>query len=123
MFSYDDALAIIDAAPAGEFALNAYTGAVDDQVYLKQWVTDLAERVYGVDARVFDAPTLGSTTLLRDLVHRALYQTSDPQDFKEIAASPQFLGYEDVAQSFRYPAHGLCSQMAWQLWKVYQAFG
>jgi Ca2+-binding RTX toxin-like protein len=123
VLSYDDALAIIKAAPAGEFTLAQYTGAVDDQVYLKQWVTDLAARVYGVDAQVFDAPTLGSTTLLRDLVHRALYQTGSPHDFAEIAASPQFLGYEDVAQSFRYPAHGLCSQMAWQLWEVYQAFG
>jgi Ca2+-binding RTX toxin-like protein len=123
MLTYDEALAIINAAPESEFTLAPYTGAVDDQVYLRQWVTDLAESVYGVDANVFDVPTLGSTTLLRDLVHRALYQTSDPHDFKAIAASPQFLGYEDVAQSFRYPAHGLCSQMAWQLWKVYQSFG
>jgi Ca2+-binding RTX toxin-like protein len=123
MLTYDDALAIIQSAPTEEFTLAPYTGAVDDYVYLKQWVTDLAAREYGVDAHVFDSPTLGSTTLLRDLVHRALYQTSDPHEFADIAASPQFLGFEDVAQSFRYPAHGLCSEMAWQLWQVYHAFG
>lgn len=120
---YEAARAAINAASTAEFVLPAYTGSTTDLAYLKQWVIEQATDIYGVAASVFDTATVYSTTILRDFVHRALYQVSDPNFIEDIAATPEFEGWDDVARAFRYPAYGLCETMAWQLWEVYRAFG
>ena len=74
MTTYDDAKSTIFAAAQGEFVLSAYTGGMSDLAYLRQWVVDQVSQIYGVDASIFDQPTLYSTCILRDFVHRALYQ-------------------------------------------------
>ncbi|MEZ5849059.1 MAG: calcium-binding protein [Hyphomicrobiaceae bacterium] len=120
---YELARQIIEAALQSEFVLPAYTGSTTDLAYLKQWVLAQVTAIYGVDATLFDTSTVVSTSVLRDFVHRALYQTTTPNDYADVVASPSFLGFDDVARSFRYPMWGLCSEMAWQEWQVFRAFG
>jgi Ca2+-binding RTX toxin-like protein len=120
---YEAARLIANAATAAEFVLPEYTGSTTDLAYLKTWVLGQVTSIYGVSADVFDEATVFSTTILRDFVHRALYQTSTPEFLEDIAQSPEFAGWGDVALAFRYPAHGLCAMMAWQMWEVYRAFG
>lgn len=121
--TYELARQIVDAAPTTQFALTDYTGGTQDLAYLKQWVLDQVTEIYGVDPTVFDAASLVSTSILRDFVHRALYQTTTPDDIYDIAMRPEFLGWGDVALGFRYPAFGLCGFMSWQMYQVYRAFG
>ncbi len=118
---YDQARAVVDAAPTAQFVLPAYTGSTTDLGYLKQWVLSQVTAIYGVSASVFDEPTVYSTSILRDFVHRAFMQTtaawSEPNQF------PSFIQWNDVGLEFRTMAHGVCSDLAWQEWEVFRAFG
>lgn len=120
---YEAARAIANGASTAEFVLPEYTGATTDLAYLRNWVLGQVTAIYGVAASVFDEATVYSTSILRDFVHRALYQTMDPNFQEDIIVSPEFAGWGDVALAFRYPAYGLCSMMAWQEWEVFRAFG
>jgi Ca2+-binding RTX toxin-like protein len=119
---YDIARQIVEAAPAGQFTLPNYSGPTNDLGYLKDWVLGLVTEIYGVDAGLFDTSTVVSTTILRDFVHRALYQVETPMNYTEIYARPD-LDYDDVAYPFRFDLRGLCGDMAWQLFSVFRAFG
>jgi Ca2+-binding RTX toxin-like protein len=120
---YEAARAIANAASTAEFILPEYLGSTSDLAYLKDWVLDQVTSIYGVTASVFDTATVYSTSILRDFVHRALYQTMDPNFIEDITPTSEFAGWNDVALGFRYPAYGLCGFMAWQMWEVYRAFG
>jgi hypothetical protein len=117
-----------DIASAAPFPLNLsvappYEGGVDDYDYLRQYITDYAVRVYGVDPTLFDEPTMVSTGLLRDLVHKFNCSGADElyrlwKDGKTIAPPRQ-----DVAETWRYPSSGDCGQMSYALFHLYRAFG
>ncbi|NJO35898.1 MAG: hypothetical protein HC869_25260 [Rhodospirillales bacterium] len=128
--SYEDARTIAAAASPNQFILQPYTGTTNDLSYLRNWVLNHVTAIYSVSADVFDTATVYSTSILRDFVHRALYQIAasgaparPPNDISIISTTPQFLVWEDVALGFRYPAYGLCDLLAWQLWEVYRSFG
>ncbi|WP_398470604.1 hypothetical protein, partial [Tardiphaga sp.] len=120
---YESARLIIATASLDEFVLPEYIGARDDLDYLRDWVVGQVTEIYDVAASVFDTATVLSTTILRDFVHRALYQVSDPDFLDDIVQTPEFAGWGDVALGFRYPAYGLCALMAWQEWEVFRSFG
>ncbi|MGE0749205.1 MAG: FG-GAP repeat domain-containing protein [Variibacter sp.] len=123
--TYEDARATCEAAPKAEFDLLAYTGSPTDSAYLKSYVLNAVTSIYGVSAEVFDSATVYSTTLLRDFVHRALYQTTDAPYIDDLQANGELVApqTEDVATGLRYPAFGLCGLMAWQEYQVFHAFG
>lgn len=117
-----------DLASAAPFPLDLseappYEGGVDDYEYLRQFVTDYAVRVYGVDPTLFDEPTMVSTGLLRDLVHKFNYSTVeylyDLWRNGETIAPPR----QDIGETWRYPSGGNCGQMSYALFHVYRAFG
>ena len=86
---YDQARAVVDAAPTAQFVLPAYTGSTTDLGYLKQSVLSLVTAIYGVSASTFDEPTVYSTSIPRDFVHRALMQTTAP--WSSASDFPSFL--------------------------------
>lgn len=125
MPTYEDARAVCAMAGAGEFTLPEYAGSPDDFAYLKNYVLGLVTDIYGVDVSVFDTPTVYSTAILRDFVHRAIYQSTTHEYIDDIAARGDLLvpQTEDVATAFRYPAWGLCGLLAWQEYQVFVALG
>lgn len=125
MLTYEDARATVMAADQGEFTLPNYTGGEFDLSYLKNWVLGQVETIYDVTADAFNEATIYSTSILRDFVHRALYQETGREDISDISANEDLLYPQtlDVATAFRYPAYGLCGLMAWQEYQVFRAFG
>jgi Ca2+-binding RTX toxin-like protein len=121
MLSYEDAQTAALSASAAPFVHPAYVGGTADLGYLRDWVLDQVVAIYGGSASDFDLPTLYSTTILRDFVHRALYQI-EPSVPTLTDIGPAFLGWE-VASGFRYPVQGSCGLLAWQMWEVFRAFG
>src|SRR5262245_55188243 len=118
MGAYEDARVIAYAAEPGELSLSAYTGGEYDYAYLKQWVLDQVVPLYSVTASTFDTATVLSTSLLRDFVHRVMWQFSDDRlTFSEAATThqPGFLGWDDVALGFRTEVQGLCGELTLQL--------
>jgi hypothetical protein len=113
------------SASQAPFVLPEYTGDSTDLNYLKNWVLDQVETIYNVSGNVFDQATIYSTSILRDFVHRALYQETGREDISQITADGdlQYPQTQDVATAFRYPAYGLCGLMAWQEYQVFRAFG
>lgn len=122
--TYDDARTLIESISTAEFDLAPYTGSLTDLAYLKDWVLDHVTSIYGVAASVFDTATIYSTTILRDFVHRAVYQNSDATYIDTLAANGELISpqTEDVATAFRYPAYGACGLLAWQMYQVFTAF-
>lgn len=125
MATYEEARATAAAAFSGEFTLPSYTGGQADLPYLRTWVLDQVTALYAVTADVFDQATIYSTSILRDFVHRAIYQSTTHEDIDVITANGDLLYAQnsDVATAFRYPATGLCGLMAWQEYQVFRAFG
>jgi Ca2+-binding RTX toxin-like protein len=121
MLSYEDAQAAAFSASAEPFVHPAYSGGTSDLGYLREWVLNQVVAIYGGSASDFDQATIYSTTILRDFVHRALYQIDSSVPTHEDLGSA-FLGWE-VASGFRYPVQGACGLLAWQLWEVFRAFG
>lgn len=121
--SYETARRIIDAAPEAQFDLPKYTGGIGDLAYLRGWVLNQVTQIYDVDAAVFDNATLLSTTILRDFVHRAIYQTTEVNNISAIRHTSAYLGADDVALAFRYPAFGLCGLLSAQQLAVFRSFG
>jgi Ca2+-binding RTX toxin-like protein len=121
--TYEAARAVIMTASSDQFLLPEYLGGTTDQSYLRNWVLGQVTEIYGVPSTVFDDATVYSTSILRDFVHRALYQTMSPNFIADLSSTPEFLGRSDVAMMFRYPAYGLCGDMARQQWEVFRAFG
>jgi hypothetical protein len=122
MPTYEDASAVVAAASPEPFSLTPYAGSMTDLAYLRQWTLEQVNAIYGVSADAFDTPTVYSTTILRDFVHRALYQI-EPSVPTIDELGPAFLVWDEVAIAFRYPAQGLCGLMALQMWDVFRAFG
>jgi Ca2+-binding RTX toxin-like protein len=120
---YEQARTIVESASKSEFVLPEYTGAPDDLAYMRQWVIGQVTQIYSVDASLFDTATVVSTTILRDFIHRALYQTRVVNNINDVALTSGFLGYDDVAVGFRYPSYGLCGLMALQELGVFRAMG
>ncbi len=123
--AFDDARAVIEAASPAEFNLLPYDGGETDLGYLKDWVLSQVETIYNVSADVFSQATVYSTSILRDFVNRAVYQNSDATDFGTIIANGdlQYSQVDDVATAFRYPAYSSCALLAYQEYRVFQAFG
>jgi Ca2+-binding RTX toxin-like protein len=119
--SHEDARRLIEAAPKGELDLPAYTGSNTNLSYLRSYVATHAADLYGVSASVFNTPTLFSTSLLRDFIHRAVYHNDSTIDYHQKAGSPQF--DKDVGAALRDPAYGLCGLLSWQMFTVFEAFG
>ena len=118
---YELARQIVNAASLQPFVLPSYTGSTTDFAYLKDWVLGQVTSIYGVSASTFDEASVLSTSILRDFVHRAIQETTAPD--RSASDFPGFLGWNDVAFEFRYPAHGLCGEVATQEWMVFRAFG
>jgi hypothetical protein len=114
MPTYEDASAICGAVGNEEFILPEYTGAPEDYNYLKNYVLALVTDIYGQSVDVFSTATVYSTAILRDFVHRAIYQSTTHEYIDDIAARGDLLvpQTEDVATAFRYPAWGLCGLLA-----------
>jgi hypothetical protein len=123
--TYDDARNVALSASQAELDLPAYTGSTTDLGYLKNWVLNEVTSIYGVAANVFNEATIFSTSILRDFVHRALYETTDHPFLSDLAANDQLVAPStyDVATGFRYPSYGECGLMAWQEYQVFTAFG
>lgn len=119
--TYADAVVAIEGAPDAPFSLPAYTGGQYDLDYLRSYVLNLVQSVYGAPANEFDAATEYSTTILRDFLNRAIFfQASMPARANVTSIYPQ---YEDVAGLLRYPAGDSCGGVAFQLYQIYRAFG
>lgn len=125
MPTYEDARTVCAAASDEEFLLPNYDGGPGDYNYLKSYVLGLVTDIYGVPADIFSTATIFSTSLLRDFVHRAIYQSTTHEYIDDIAARGGLLvpQTEDVATALRYPAWGLCGLLAWQEFQVFRAFG
>lgn len=114
--------AIIEAAPDTEITLPTYTGAAGDLGYLKSYVLSAVTERYGVDASVFDGATLLSTSILRDFVHRAIYDHPELAIYDTTAPDP-FSYQSDVGGLFREGGWYQCGEISWQLQNIYQSLG
>ncbi|HET9902907.1 MAG TPA: hypothetical protein VFQ27_04320 [Xanthobacteraceae bacterium] len=123
MTAVDDVNAIIQAAPDGELNLPEYTGAPGDLNYLRSYVLDAVTALYGVDESVFDQATLLSTSILRDFLHRAIYDHPSLVAYSQMFANDPYWFERDVGGLFRLEGFALCGEIAWQLQNIYQAFG
>jgi len=100
-----------------------YTGGIDDYDYLHNYLLDYAIGLYDVDSSIFDEPTIVSTGILRDLVHRFnysanVYLSTLIKNGEAIAPAR-----EDIAEAWRYPSRGICGQISFALYKAFRAFG
>jgi Ca2+-binding RTX toxin-like protein len=125
MATYEDAVEAIKSADKDEWTLPAYSGGLNDLSYLRQYVTDCIFTKYNVSPDLLTEATLFSTTILRDFVHRAVYQSTTRPNIEDLLASgaTNSLFFDDVALLFRYGAQGLCGSIAWQEYNVFRAFG
>ena len=122
--THEDARAVIEAASKDELNLPSYRGGSSDLSYLRSYVATNAAKLYGVSASVFNSPTLYSTSLLRDFVHRAVYHNDSTTKHDDLVANGQAASMEnDVAAALRYPAYGICGLLGWQMFTVFEAFG
>jgi len=117
-----------DIASAAPFpldlsALRPYDGGVDDYDYLRQYITDYAVRVYGVDPSLFNKSTMVSTGLLRDLLHKLNYSAPDYLRYLWVKGRTIAPERQDIAETWRYPSRGNCGQMSYALFHLYRAFG
>jgi hypothetical protein len=127
MPTYNDALVRIEAASKTAWNLPLYQGGLSDFAALKQYVwARLTEQYGALNSADFNQATLYSTTILRDFVHRALYQSTTHQDMEgywlanKLTPAPRF---QDIGSMFRQEATGLCGDLAWQAYNVFRAFG
>jgi hypothetical protein len=123
MSAVSDVDAIIEAAPSGELDLPAYTGSAGDMDYLKSYVLSAVTARYGVSASDFEDATLLSTSILRDFVHRAVYDHPSLTPYTTLFADNPNWYQSDVGGLFRVEGWALCGEISWQLQNVYQAFG
>jgi Ca2+-binding RTX toxin-like protein len=124
--TFQDARTLIAAAERGSWHLPAYEGGRNDLAYLRSYVTDGVARTYDVDPSVLQKATMFSTSLVRDFVHRAIYQSGNSTTYAELrAADPNFNSNvrSDVAAALRYPASDSCGLMGYQLFRVFEALG
>lgn len=120
----DEVDAIIEAAPAGEIILPTYQGLPGDLDYLRNYVLAAVTARYNVDASVFDTANLLSTTILRDFLHRAVYDRDDLPIYQDVhPGDDQFAYQTDVGALFREDVWVQCGIIAWQLQNIYEAFG
>ncbi|MBN8964345.1 MAG: hypothetical protein J0H89_02960 [Rhizobiales bacterium] len=115
--------AIVKAAPAGEIVLPEYQGLSGDLDYLRTYVLAAVTARYNVDASVFDTANLLSTTILRDFLHRAVYDHPDLQTYQDLHPDNQFAYQTDVGALFREEQFVQCGIISWQLQNIYQSLG
>ena len=96
----------------------AYEGGKDDDIYLKNYIVALASSLYGVPQEMFDRPTLASTSLLRDMVHKFNYQLSGVRREKKVDGATD---RNDSAAMWRYGVRGICGLMSHTLFEIYKA--
>ena len=102
--TYADAKQTAEAASQAPLVLPAYTGSATDLSYLKSYVLNAVEQLYGVSASVFDTATLYSTSLLRDFVNRAIYDNANAPS-NGISAGPS----DHIGRRWRpVPLSGIC---------------
>lgn len=123
--NYETARAIALAAPSTAPPLPTYQGSTTDLAYLRDYVVANAAAFYGVEESLFDSATEGSTTLMRDWLHRALYQPTGLPYFTQLQADGEVIAslMNDVGALLRYPAYELCGGMAWQFFRICNALG
>ncbi len=116
--------AIIEAAPQSVITLPTYTGGPSDLGYLKSYVLAQVTARYGVSASTFNNATLLSTSLLRDFVHRAIYDHPTEETYDQLFAAGEASNYlSDVGAFFRQPNWLACGEVSWLLHEIYEAFG
>jgi hypothetical protein len=120
--TYADAKAVAEAAPSAPLNLPAYTGSATDLTYLHNYVLNAITQLYGVSASVFDTPTLYSTSLLRDFVHRAIYDNAKAPP-GGVSDAPLNDYAQDVGVLFRDPGEVACGLASWQFFAVCEALG
>ncbi len=97
-----------------------YMGGKDDDDYLKDYIVALASSLYDVPKEMFDRPTLASTSLLRDMVHKFNYQLTSARREKKVEGA---MDRSDSAAMWRYRVRGICGMMSHTLFGVYKAMG
>lgn len=117
--NYDQAVACIAAAAATPITRPAYEGEAGDFAYLKDYVLDLVTVRYGVAESLFSTPTVASTMILRDFVHRALYDHPSLPAYTDLVQAGASDAITDVGGLFRVTAWSTCGYMAWQLHNVF----
>ncbi|MBN8957796.1 MAG: hypothetical protein J0H17_14675 [Rhizobiales bacterium] len=116
--------AIVKAAPAGEIVLPEYEGLPGDLDYLRNYVLAAVTARYNVDASVFDTANLLSTTILRDFLHRAVYDHPDLPIYQDVHPGDDQYAYQtDVGALFREKVFVQCGIISWQLQNIYQSLG
>ena len=123
MDAYEMARSVALAATPERLTLPAYEGSANDLPYLKSYVLGLATAFYNVPSATFDHATILSTSLLRDFVHRAVYDSDPLGGFEAMEDAGQTPNIYDVGVLFRYPGHAKCAPTALELHNVFTAMG
>ncbi len=124
--THQDAQRLIDAASKADWTfLPEYKGSKTDLNYLRNYVIKNVADVYDVSASLLKTPTVFSTTLIRDFVHRAIYGNSTSEKYADLKNQPGFDAdfRNDVAGALRYPASDSCGLMGYQLFRVFESLG
>jgi Ca2+-binding RTX toxin-like protein len=125
-YTFQDARNVIANADGALFqSLSNYTGGASNLTYLRDYVKNEVARIYDIDKSLLNEATMFSTTLLRDFIHRAIYENLDSTTYAELRADGVALPAmrTDVAAALRYPASDSCALMGYQLFRVYEALG
>lgn len=122
---YEDIIAITRTVKAGQIDIPPYEGAADDLFALKNYIVPFAVTLYGVSPTVFETPTLLSTTLLRDMVHKVNWQMDTDYDIKNVVKEGRAIAKigQDVGEMWRHPSRGRCGHMARSLYYIYRSLG
>ena len=120
---YEDARAKAATGPTGDLSLAPYSGGTTDLTYLKTYFFGLVNQIFpGLSTSIFNQATEYSAAIMRDVLHRAVYQEHGRTQIDTLLPTG-VVEPNDVAPLFRHDATGACGWAAWTLYNVARSLG